>query len=399
MAKKNDDFFVTKKEWSKVKDELLGCYLTPYFSKIFNTKRPVVYVDCFSGKGKFDDGSDGSPIIALKIIEEAKRKAQISIPFIKTYFIDLNYADDLRINLNSFNNVNIISGKYECEIDNILNDKHTCNVFLYIDPYGIKALDCSKFDYFASHFKSVELLINLNSFGFIREACHALGANFDDPEIFGDLIEYDSSKFDASEESIISMNQIAGGDYWQSIIMDYKSNKITGYEAEERFAKEYCKRLSQSFKYVLNMPLRIKEGQRPKYRMIHATNNQDGCVLMADNICKRWEAMREIQTCGQISLFEQTVNNEYIDDKSLSDLVETHFKKYKTDISLTKALAEFFTANGAICPSKDICKKLSNYEKEGIIQISRTPSITKKGKPSTFMSEKTNKQVVLLRWK
>ena len=27
MAKKNDDFFVEKKPWSKVKDELLGCYL------------------------------------------------------------------------------------------------------------------------------------------------------------------------------------------------------------------------------------------------------------------------------------------------------------------------------------------------------------------------------------
>lgn len=37
MAKKNNDFFVGKKAWSVVKDELLGCYFMPYVSKILHT--------------------------------------------------------------------------------------------------------------------------------------------------------------------------------------------------------------------------------------------------------------------------------------------------------------------------------------------------------------------------
>lgn len=48
------------------------------------------------------------------------------------------------------------------------------NVFLYIDPYGIKALKCS---------------------------------------IFDDLIAYDPSKTDNSSESIDELNAIVGGDY------------------------------------------------------------------------------------------------------------------------------------------------------------------------------------------
>lgn len=32
MAKKNDDFFLEKKPWSVVKDEILGCYFKPYVS-------------------------------------------------------------------------------------------------------------------------------------------------------------------------------------------------------------------------------------------------------------------------------------------------------------------------------------------------------------------------------
>ena len=61
MAKKNDDFFDEKKEWSKVKDALLGNYFKPYIQKIMYTRKPIVYVDCFAGKGKFADGNPGSP--------------------------------------------------------------------------------------------------------------------------------------------------------------------------------------------------------------------------------------------------------------------------------------------------------------------------------------------------
>ena len=50
MAKKNDDFFKEKKSWSMVKDELLKCYLKPYFQKILHTHHTIVYVDCFAGK-------------------------------------------------------------------------------------------------------------------------------------------------------------------------------------------------------------------------------------------------------------------------------------------------------------------------------------------------------------
>ena len=35
MAKKNNDFFVEKKAWSVVKDELLGCYFYRMFPKFF----------------------------------------------------------------------------------------------------------------------------------------------------------------------------------------------------------------------------------------------------------------------------------------------------------------------------------------------------------------------------
>ena len=50
MSKDNRDFFKEKKDWSEIKDTLLGAYLKPYFQKVLMTKRPIFYVDCFLEK-------------------------------------------------------------------------------------------------------------------------------------------------------------------------------------------------------------------------------------------------------------------------------------------------------------------------------------------------------------
>ncbi len=398
MSKKNNDFFVEKKAWSVVKDELLGCYFMPYVSKILHTYKPLVYVDCFAGKGKFDDGNPGSPLIALEVIDKCQEITSMESTQIEATFIDLNYADDLRSNLKDYPWVNIVPGKYEENIETVLKGKEHCNVFLYIDPYGIKALNCSIFDMLSKkRFNSIELLINMNSFGFIREACHALGTSFNDKTIFDDLVEYDPSQMDKSSESVEELNAIAGGDYWQDIINQYKAGNIDGYEAEARFAEQYCQRLRQSYKYVLNMPLRIKKGQRPKYRLVHATNHRDGCLLMVDNICSRWEALKEIQSGGQLSLFAENYDNQIVDDADISAKVVTHFSQYSVDTSLHEALSEFFMEYGPICSTGTVKKELKKLEGGGQIVVTRVPSTTGNGKRSTYMSEDKGKKV-FVRW-
>lgn len=401
MSKKNDDFFKEKKPWSEVKDQLLGCYFKPYVQKILHTYKPLVYVDCFAGKGKFEDGNPGSPLIALDIIKECLATTTMEATDISTTFIDLNYADDLTENLKEYPNVVIVDGKYEDHIKGILKDKRGSNVFLYIDPYGIKALRCSMFDGFANgQFNSIELLINLNSFGFVREACNALGAQYvvDDPTIFDDLVEYEPTKMTASDKSVRDLNEIAGGDYWQAIIEDYKAGRIDGYQAEEYFAEQYCRRLMDSFTYVLNMPLRIKRGQRPKYRMIHATNHRDGCLLMVDNICNRWEAWQNVQSGGQLSFFAEDPNNHTVTSEDIERYTIEHFQQCKNWTSLHDALAIFFMKYGPLCSTGSVKKVLKDLEKKGMLQVLRSPEYTSNGRrKSTFMSEGKN-QRVSVRW-
>ena len=139
------------------------------FSKVLLTYKPIFYVDCFAGKGKFDDGKDGSPRIALKIRDDCIGRTSVQDARIDACFIDFNYADDLNNNIADYRNTNgnitVISGRYEDEIERLLATKRGVNVFLYIDPYGIKALDYGLFSKFADYgFNSIEMLINMNSF-------------------------------------------------------------------------------------------------------------------------------------------------------------------------------------------------------------------------------------------
>lgn len=211
MAKNQRDFFKKKNEWSEIKDTLLRCYLPQYFQKLLVSGKPIFYIDCFAGKGKFDDGNDGSPLIAMQIINERLGMSRISRKnnAIVPCFIELNHAADLEQNLMlhpyQYGTPQVVDGKFEDNIRGLLKDKRGYNVFLYIDPYGIQALDSQLFDEIGTYgFRSFEMLINFNSFGFFRDACRVMKVDISqDDALMGldDLVEYEPTTVTASPQS------------------------------------------------------------------------------------------------------------------------------------------------------------------------------------------------------
>ncbi len=80
----NSDFFQSKKPWSPYKDMILAYYLKPYLSKVCSLGKPVVVVDCFAGPGRFEDGTDGSPLIISKAVRQIADKGKaVSALFIE----------------------------------------------------------------------------------------------------------------------------------------------------------------------------------------------------------------------------------------------------------------------------------------------------------------------------
>lgn len=81
MAKDQSEYFKEKHVWSRTKDSILSCYLTPFFQKVMTASpNGIVYVDGFSGAGKFESGEPGSPLIAIQKFREAHRKSRPKPP-------------------------------------------------------------------------------------------------------------------------------------------------------------------------------------------------------------------------------------------------------------------------------------------------------------------------------
>lgn len=418
MSKKNEDFFKEQKPWSKTKNDLLKNYLKPYFNKILYTKKKICYIDCFAGKGVFEDGSYGSPLLALETIYDSINQAKIdSIPDIECYFIELNHAEDLNKNLENYKNlhsnimIEVINGAYETNILNILRKKQDYNIFLYIDPYGIKALDSGIFIKISKlQLNSIEFLINFNSFGFFREACRVSSIDVVEDKkvnINKELEEYDMSKNIQVEE----LNKIAFGPYWKKIIDNYNESK-NAYDAEIDIIKKYKQCVRKYYKYVIQMPIKLNLNYNTKYRLVHITNHQDGCVLMAENMLKRIsEHKQNVQNNGQLNIEDflcmheevtvcsmnndeiiYSIDDEEVNTKEIEDIIIDVLKKNKVYL---KELYAILYSNIGVFSKEKVKSILIKLENNGTIQINRTPKYTKLGKKTVFWEESSKTKILL----
>jgi three-Cys-motif partner protein len=343
---------------------------------------PLIYVDGFAGPGRFEDGKPGSPLIALDEIENSNAKLKT-----KVYLVDREkeYTDQLKKNTATFTTDHvIINDEYQNCIQDIIDNSAFHNLFCYLDPFGSMDINFQNLlDLNSRLFGSTEVLLNLNSFGFYRDACRLLGKECNDSET-PDEAPDDTNlpEAEAMPMSISSASNTAGGSYWESLVRKYQPLH-EGYEFENEFSDAFCKQLRKSYRYVLNIPIRIKTRRIPKYRMIHCTNHHQGCVLMYDNICKRKKELLDIQNGSQITFLQETFDHREIIKDEVKRSFLDHLRKYKTAVHIDECFADFFISYGISLPLSDFNTFIKEFREANEIQV--ISPTTKSGKPSTAL--------------
>lgn len=278
-----ESFFKEKKPWSKYKDFILDYYLTPYIAKVKNLRRPILIIDCCAGPGKFEDGTDGSPLIITKhIVESRNNRIDIKGLFLekeRKYFKNLEnlmmpHSDYIKVHQTDFiGYLTKIAG---------MAKSHT--VFLYVDPYGIKELPFEElakiYEQINKSGASVEVLMNFNSAGFIRCGLVALKmeSTFADSELTDDFHEEILSDIQGLTPQ--QMDEIAGGDYWKDIVID---SNLSFAEKEQKITTSYMNQMIKYYSIVRDFPIKEKYHHKvPKYRLIYGTRHSDGIFLMND---------------------------------------------------------------------------------------------------------------------
>lgn len=374
------NFFEKKKEWSKKKDRILSTYLKPYLAKVAITKKPLIFIDCFAGKGKFDDGEIGSPLIIKNACDNyVKNYSAIDV---KLIFIEKKYGADLKQNV-SGHNVLVWEDSFENKVEDICKNISEKNVFLYVDPYGIKSLKYKVFEKIKDcKYNSLELLMNFSSLGFLREACRLTKQDEDKVTSDNDSSDY---MYESDVENPEYLSEIANGNYWKKIIDEFRKTKDLGL-AEERFATEYTKQLKALFKYVVNIPIKTNTNNIPKYRMVFGTNRDDGLFLMVDNMYKTWKSILEEENGNQIILFDYVKPDSKLIEGNLYHDIVDEIKKHDHFVDMREIACKLINKYGISYPISEYKGIIEKLECDNIIEIRRTPELTPTGKKSAFYS-------------
>ncbi|MBU1164628.1 three-Cys-motif partner protein TcmP [Patescibacteria group bacterium] len=272
MAIKPIKFFKEKKSWSLAKDKILSWYLVPYLSKVKNLRKHIVIVDGFAGTGIYEDGSEGSPLIICKTIENLKSKGVRATAVLIDY--DKVCYSELKKNIKEFETKEIalpFLGDFNSLTQKIVSATKDCPTFFYIDPFGIKGIEFENLKLIFEKVNkiSTEILINFNYKALLREY----------------------------KINTILTNKVMGGDYYREILED---DKMSDLDKEEKIIEMYKGKYREFFEYVGSFPVMYKDEQMAKYYLIFATSNFDGFKLMNDGMGKIY---REFYSAGRLFQF------------------------------------------------------------------------------------------------
>ena len=312
----NRDFYAEKKEWSIHKDNILKNYLTQYFPKVIQYSRGlVVVVDCFAGKGKFDDGSEGSPLIIARLAKEYKERFCVNNLCI---FSDIKgiYCRELEENLKKYIEDGIaivLNSKAEDLISQLVRLPDHYPLFLYLDPFGLKGLSL---EVLSEIFKrsgptSTEVLVNFRFNALMR----------------------------IGDEQWVS--DVMGGDWW-------KGRDLSNTEEEKFIVDGYVDLYKENFRYVGYCPILEKPKGKPKYYLIFGSRSYIAIELMNDVMHKEMQSFIINEYADDLPLFK--------DKLPVDQLIPKNMKK---DTSRLKdKIAEFCAQQDGEFTRKDIKEKL-----------------------------------------
>ena len=267
MSKSSSDFFSGKRPWSKIKDQILGSYLTPYLNKVNKLGNKIIIVDGFAGQGKFDDGSIGSPFMICQIAKKSlgTNFTAVLVNKEKKYHDRLTKLTKEFIDLGCAVTIHGTAEDLLKKLNNIIGDE---SILVYLDQFGISG---SKFSTILPYLirkqiYSTELILNISV-----PIIHRLSAkNTQNP--------LDSKVIQNRE----ILTEVFGGDYWMKYLFD---RTIEPNEQINLLMQEYKMHLKKYLPYVGFCPVHEKGKKSTlKYCVFFASRHPDSALLLNDSM-------------------------------------------------------------------------------------------------------------------
>jgi three-Cys-motif partner protein len=142
---------------TKAKHQMLSRYLGGWYPILSSWNGRVVFLDGFAGRGRYNDGSEGSPLIALRCLLDHRTFSQMRHREFVFCFIEANYenAQSLEREIDAFKAARapwpesvrayVINDKFDVTANAMLGylreqKRNLAPTFAFIDPFGYSGL-------------------------------------------------------------------------------------------------------------------------------------------------------------------------------------------------------------------------------------------------------------------
>lgn len=268
----NKKFFENLKVWSKRKHRLLGKYLPPFSAKVASTtiSREVYCVDGFAGAAKYEDGSEGSPVLMAKfsdVCSNWSRPVNLRIINVEPDSVTFQSLEKATQDWEEKGIVENISSRFEDSIPTILSKIEKSPTLFFIDPFGPTSVRFSNLIPILKRSPAItELIINFDTDGLYRIACAAIS-------------EKNNPK--TAQTNAENVTSVIGSDNW---LKQFTASKLITEQGEEILLREYISNLCKYGFTVVDYAIKEALNTKPKYHFIYCTRHKDGVYLMNDFI-------------------------------------------------------------------------------------------------------------------
>lgn len=293
-----DRFFEERTETSRYKIEVYGKYLVPLANKIlWKRYRRLWIVDAYAGAGTYLPGADGtraegSPIAAAKFarqynVDHAKEGKEVRLVNVEADGETFKRLEESLMGVGP--DVSNIRGRFQDQLDRILEMTGDDPAFFFIDPFGMEGADLQVIDRILARRSktATELLINFSHAGFRRMA-----GNLDakGPQT--------ASAKAAAATKVQRLDEIIDSPFWKGA---WRDPSLTPDEKLDRVAALYEDRLqARGIDHVHGVRMRDRLDGPTAYRLIFATPSLHGVYLMSDFVCGYERELLEAKNEGTL---------------------------------------------------------------------------------------------------
>jgi three-Cys-motif partner protein len=288
--RKDDEFWETAKDWSQRKHLIIKYYLQPAVAKLraVSPDERVLILDGFAGRGQYEDGTPGSPVLTGRLADECQtwsKPVDLRIFNIEPNcenFRELQSHTDAWVQKGVIRN---LKGSFQQQLPLVLQEAGRSPLFAFLDPFRPGDLSFSDFS---------SLLL--------RRAVTELCFVFHTPAVYR-IVQAIRPEARTSEESRertrATLDRILGSSRLESLL---SRPSLDPDDVVDPFKEELRVRAAPPRAHVVSHALRARYAAGLKYHLVFFTRHPDGLRLMNDAFCK------ETQTAYRQSGFSEQLN-------------------------------------------------------------------------------------------